>query len=302
MKLGMVGLGRMGANMTERLLNGGHEVTGFDFSEESRRRVVEKGALEAASLEELVTGLDLPRIIWLMIPAGDPVDQTLQALIGMLDPGDVIIDGGNSWYRDTLRRAEELREHGLHFVDSGTSGGIWGLTEGYSLMVGGPDEVIGHLQPIFETLAPASDRGWGHVGPTGSGHFVKMIHNGIEYGMMQSLAEGFALLASKDDFGFDLHQIAEIWQDGSVVRSWLLDLTEKALRENPTLDGIEPYVADSGEGRWTVFEAIDQDVAAPVLTLSLLQRLQSRDEDGLAHKLLAVMRREFGGHAIRESD
>lgn len=302
MNIGMVGLGRMGANMTERLLTGGHEVIGFDFSEESRRQMVEKGAREAASLEELVSGLALPRIIWLMIPAGDPVDQTLQALRERLDPGDVIIDGGNSWYRDTVRRAEELREHGLHFVDSGTSGGIWGLTEGYSLMIGGPDEVIDHLRPIFETLAPASDRGWGHVGPTGSGHFVKMIHNGIEYGMMQSFAEGFALLASKEDFGLDLHQVAEIWQHGSVVRSWLLDLTEKALRENPTLEGIEPYVSDSGEGRWTVFEAIDQDVAAPVLTLSLLQRLQSRDEEGLAHKLLAVMRREFGGHAVRESD
>jgi len=292
----------MGANMTERLLKGGHEVVGFDFNEVSRQRVVEKGAVEAASHEELVSGLSLPRIIWLMIPAGDPVDLTLQALLGQLDPGDMIIDGGNSWYRDTLRRADELREDGIHYVDVGTSGGIWGLTEGYSLMVGGPDEVIDHLRPILQTLAPAPERGWGHVGPTGAGHFTKMIHNGIEYGMMQSFAEGFAIMAGKDDFGLDLHQIAEIWQHGSVVRSWLLDLTEKALRENPTLEGIEPYVADSGEGRWTVFEAIDQDVAAPVLTLSLLQRLQSRDEEGLAHKLLAVMRREFGGHAVRESD
>lgn len=302
MKLGMVGLGRMGANMTERLLGGGHEVVGFDFSAESRKRVVDKGAEDAGSLEDLVGGLAMPRVIWLMIPAGEPVDQTIQALIPLLDPGDVIIDGGNSWYKDTLRRAEELREHTIHFVDAGTSGGIWGLTEGYSLMVGGPDEVIERLRPIFMTLAPAPDRGWGHVGPTGSGHFVKMIHNGIEYGMMQSFAEGFTLLANKEVFGLDIHQIAEIWQDGSVVRSWLLDLTEKALRENPTLEGIAPYVADSGEGRWTVFEAIDQDVAAPVLTLSLLQRLQSRDEEGMAHKLLAVMRHEFGGHAIREAD
>jgi len=302
MKLGMVGLGRMGANMTERLLGGGHEVVGFDFSAESRKRVVDKGAEDAGSLEDLVGGLAMPRVIWLMIPAGEPVDQTIQALIPLLDPGDVIIDGGNSWYKDTLRRAEELREHTIHYVDAGTSGGIWGLTEGYSLMVGGPDEVIEHLRPIFMTLAPAPDRGWGHVGPTGSGHFVKMIHNGIEYGMMQSLAEGFTLLANKEVFGLDIHQIAEIWQDGSVVRSWLLDLTEKALRENPTLEGIAPHVADSGEGRWTVFEAIDQDVAAPVLTLSLLQRLQSRDEEGMAHKLLAVMRHEFGGHAIREAD
>ncbi len=302
MKLGMVGLGRMGANMTERLLGGGHEVVGFDFSAESRKRVVDKGAEDAGSLEDLVGGLAMPRVIWLMIPAGEPVDKTIQALIPLLDPGDVIIDGGNSWYKDTLRRAEELREHTIHFVDAGTSGGIWGLTEGYSLMVGGPDEVIERLRPIFMTLAPAPDRGWGHVGPTGSGHFVKMIHNGIEYGMMQSFAEGFTLLANKEVFGLDIHQIAEIWQDGSVVRSWLLDLTEKALRENPTLEGIAPHVADSGEGRWTVFEAIDQDVAAPVLTLSLLQRLQSRDEEGMAHKLLAVMRHEFGGHAIREAD
>lgn len=302
MKLGMVGLGRMGANMTERLLGSGHEVVGFDFSAESRKRVVDKGAEDAGSLEDLVGMLAMPRVIWLMIPAGEPVDQTIQALIPLLDPGDVIIDGGNSWYRDTLRRAEELQDHSIHYVDAGTSGGIWGLMEGYSLMVGGPDEVIERLRPIFMTLAPAPDRGWGHVGPIGSGHFVKMIHNGIEYGMMQSLAEGFTLLANKEAFGLDIHQIAEIWQDGSVVRSWLLDLTEKALRENPTLEGIAPHVADSGEGRWTVFEAIDQDVAAPVLTLSLLQRLQSRDEEGMANRLLAVMRREFGGHAIREAE
>ncbi|MFC1595285.1 phosphogluconate dehydrogenase (NAD(+)-dependent, decarboxylating) [Gemmatimonadota bacterium] len=302
MKLGMVGLGRMGANMTERLLAGGHEIVGFDFNADSRKYVVDRGAEGAGSLEDLVGMLTLPRVIWLMIPAGEPVDQTIRALIPLLVTGDVIIDGGNSWYRDTLRRTEELREHGIQFVDAGTSGGIWGLKEGYSLMVGGPDEVIEFLRPVFSTLAPAPDRGWGHVGPTGSGHFVKMIHNGIEYGMMQSLAEGFTLLAGKDEFGLDTHQIAEIWQHGSVVRSWLLDLTEKALRENPTLEGIAPHVADSGEGRWTVFEAIDQDIAAPVLTQSLLQRLQSRDEEGMAYKLLAVMRREFGGHAIREAE
>jgi 6-phosphogluconate dehydrogenase len=301
MELGMIGLGRMGANMTERLLKGGHEVVGFDFNTDNVRRAVEKGAAGAESLDDLVSKLGMPRTIWMMIPAGDPVDQTIGSLTGLLDPGDVIIDGGNSFYKDTLRRESELSGHGIHYVDAGTSGGIWGLKEGYSLMVGGEDEVIERITPLFETLAPAPDRGWGHVGPAGAGHFVKMVHNGIEYGMMQAYAEGFALMAGKEDFDLDIHQVADLWRHGSVVRSWLLDLTEKALRENPGLEGISPYVEDSGEGRWTVFEAVEQDIAAPVITLSLLQRLLSRDSDNLAHKLLAVMRKEFGGHAVRET-
>jgi len=300
MELGIIGLGRMGANMAERLLKGGHRIIGYARSPESVERVVQKGADGAHSLEELVSKLSPPRAIWLMIPAGKPVDLTIDALIPLLDKEDVIIDGGNSFYKDTMRRAVRLKEKSIHYVDAGTSGGIWGLSEGYSLMVGGEKEIVNHLRPIFETLAPALDKGWNHVGPSGAGHFVKMIHNGIEYGLMQAYAEGFALLKKKEEFKLDLHQIAEVWRYGSVIRSWLLDLASDALKENPELEGIEPYVFESGEGRWTVFEAIEQSLAAPVITLSLLQRFLSREEEGFSNKLLAMLRKKFGGHDIKE--
>lgn len=302
MKLGMIGLGRMGANMTMRLLHGGHKVVGYARHAETVDRIVEKGAIGAYSLEELVQKLTSPRVIWLMIPAGDPVDKTIQALLPRLEPGDVIVDGGNSNYKDTVRRAAMLKEKGIHFVDVGTSGGVWGLIEGYCTTVGGEKEVVKRLRPIFETLAPAPAKGWGHVGPNGAGHLVKMVHNGIEYGLMEAYAEGFALLKRKEEFNLDLHQIAEIWRYGSVIRSWLLDLTAKALAEDSELRDIEPFVADSGEGRWTVFEAIDQDVAAPVITLSLLQRLRSRDKEFFSDRLLAVMRQQFGGHAVKRKE
>jgi len=295
----MVGLGRMGGNMSERLVKGGHRVVGYARHKESVQSVIKKGADSAYSLDELVEKLTPPRRIWLMIPAGDPVDQTIQALLPKLEKGDVIVDGGNSNYKDTMRRAAILKENDVSFVDVGTSGGIWGLAEGYSMMIGGEKDVVEGLSPIFETLAPASDKGWGRVGPSGAGHFVKMVHNGIEYGLMQAYAEGFSIMRHKEEFGLDLHQIADIWCCGSVVRSWLLDLTAEALAENPDLDGIAPYVADSGEGRWTVFEAIDLDVAAPIISLSLLQRFQSRDKEDFSDKLLAAMRNKFGGHPIK---
>ena len=300
MQVGMIGLGRMGANMTERLLRGGHRVVSYDRSSQAVQSVVGKSASAAESLEALAVALRVPRVVWLMVPSGDPVDQTIQALIPYLKRDDVIVDGGNSNYKDTLRRAAMLKEKSVHYVDVGTSGGIWGLTEGYSLMVGGDREVVERLTPIFQTLAPAPDRGWGHVGPSGAGHFVKMIHNGIEYGLMQSFAEGFAIMEHKAEFKLDLLQIAEIWRHGSVVRSWLLDLIAKALAENPNLRGIRPYVEDSGEGRWTVAEAVDLEVSAPVITLSLLERLRSRDQDSFTDKLLAMMRHQFGGHPLKE--
>ena len=302
MELGMIGLGKMGANMTERLVKGGHRVVGYDLNPESVAQIVEKGAEGAVSLEDLAGKLPDPQIVWIMVPAGAPVDQTLEAVLPFLGPGAVIIDGGNSYYRDTLRRAEQCDSSGMYFIDCGTSGGIWGLSDGYSMMVGGDRQIVENIGPIFETLAPAVDQGWGRVGPAGSGHFVKMIHNGIEYGLMQAYAEGLAIMEAKAEFGLDLHQIAEIWRYGSVVRSWLLDLTSEALAENPTMEGIAPFVPDSGEGRWTVFEAIDLNVAAPIITNSLFRRISSRDEGEYADRILSAMRRKFGGHAIKTED
>ncbi|HYY69995.1 MAG TPA: decarboxylating 6-phosphogluconate dehydrogenase, partial [Terriglobales bacterium] len=270
-----------------------------DPSPDAARRAAEKGAATADALAALAAQLKPPRVIWLMVPAGEPVDQTIAALVPHLSAGDTIIDGGNTNYKDDLRRASALRQKGINFVDVGTSGGIWGLAEGYSLMIGGDDAVVERLTPIFRTLAPAPDRGWGHVGPVGAGHFVKMVHNGVEYGLMEAYAEGFSILRGKREFELDLLQVAEIWRFGSVVRSWLLDLTADALKQNPRLEGIEAYVADSGEGRWTVEEAIDLDISAPVITLSLLRRLRSREQEPFADKLLAMMRHEFGGHAIK---
>lgn len=299
MELGMVGLGRMGANMTERLVRGGHRVIGFDPNAEARQRVTDKGANCVASLDALTATLRPARTLWMMVPAGTVTDTTINTLVPLLTAGDTLIDGGNSNYKDTLHRAKMFAEKDIHYVDAGTSGGVWGLEQGYSLMIGGDEAVVERLRPIFETLAPAQDRGWGRVGPVGSGHFTKMIHNGIEYGLMQAYAEGFSILQHKQEFGLDLHQIAEIWRHGSVVRSWLLDITAHALDKNPTLKGIAPYVEDSGEGRWTVSEAIDLNVSAPVIALSLLERLRSRDADSFSDKLLAAMRNEFGGHAIK---
>lgn len=302
MRIGMIGLGRMGANMTERLVRGGHEVVGFDPNPEAVAAVQSKGAGGAESVEALVASLDAPRTVWVMVPSGDPVAQTLATLGDLLSPGDTVIDGGNSNYKETMARGEALAAKKVDLVDCGTSGGVWGLAEGYSLMVGGPDAVVERHRTIFETLAPAADRGWGHVGPTGSGHFVKMVHNGIEYGMMQAYAEGFAILKKKEELGLDLHQISRIWQHGSVVRSWLLDLTADALEQDAELSDIAPYVSDSGEGRWTVAEAIDLDVPAPVITMSLLTRLRSRDSEAYYDRLLSAMRNQFGGHAIKKND
>jgi len=301
MKIGMIGLGRMGANMTERFVVAGHRVVGYDPRPEAVDAVTGKGAGGASSVEDLVSKLEPPRSVWIMVPAGDPVEQTIEALVPLLAHGDTILEGGNSNYRDTIRRAARLAASGLHLLDCGTSGGVWGLREGYSLMVGGPAEVFERHRPLFETLAPAPDRGLGHVGPSGAGHFVKMIHNGIEYGMMQAFAEGFAVLRAKRELDLDLAAIARIWQHGSVVRSWLLDLTAEALEENPDLEGIASYVPDSGEGRWTVREAIDLDVPAPVITLSLLERLRSRDSEAFYDKVLAAMRQKFGGHAVKRT-
>ena len=259
------------------------------------------GARGASALEDLVRQLKAPRAVWLMLPAGDPTENTIRALAELMVKGDTIIDGGNSNYKESMRRAAMIAEKGLHFIDAGTSGGIWGLTEGYSLMVGGPNEAVDRLRPIFETLAPAKDQGWGHVGPAGAGHFTKMVHNGIEYGMMQAYAEGFSILKHKKEFSLDLAQVAELWRTGSVVRSWLLDLTARALHDDQDLSSIAPYVSDSGEGRWTVTEAIDLDVPAPVITLSLIQRLRSRDSESFTDRLLSALRNQFGGHAVKKS-
>ncbi len=301
MDIGMIGLGRMGANMAERLLRGGHRVVGFDTNFNTPARDNLRGVEPASTLAALVGQLPTPRTIWLMVPAGVAVDETVAALRPLLAHGDILIDGGNSNYKDSQRRAQALAEQHIEFVDCGTSGGIWGLTEGYCLMLGGSEAGIERLRPLLETLAPAVDRGWGRVGPPGAGHFTKMIHNGIEYGLMQAYAEGFSMLQHKTEFALDLHQVAEIWRHGSVVRSWLLDLAAGALGDNPALDGIAPFVADSGEGRWTVAEAIELDVAAPVITLALLARLRSRDTASFSDKLLAALRHQFGGHEIRKA-
>jgi 6-phosphogluconate dehydrogenase len=300
MEIAMIGLGRMGANMAQRLMRGGHQVVGYDPAEAARALLEKNGAQTAASLEQMVAKLKAPRAVWLMVPAGAITDGTITNLMPLLAAGDTIIDGGNSNYRDTQRRAATVASRKIQYVDSGTSGGVWGLTEGYSLMIGGDEAVVERLRPIFETLAPAKDRGWGRVGPVGSGHYTKMVHNGIEYGLMQAYAEGFSILQHKAEFQLDLHQIAQIWRYGSVVRSWLLDLTADALKKNPTMAGIAPYVVDSGEGRWTVADAIELGVSAPVITLSLLERLRSRDNDSFTDKLLASMRNQFGGHEIKK--
>ena len=300
MDLGMIGLGRMGANMAARLASHGHRVVGHDRSADAVARAGEDGVAPAASVEVLVSALPAPRVVWMMVPAGAAVDATIESLRPLLAEGDLIVDGGNSWYRDSIRRAEALAAAGLGFVDAGVSGGIWGRTEGYALMLGGDEKYVSRLTPIAEALAPGADRGWGHVGPAGAGHFVKMVHNGIEYGLMQAYAEGFAILKAKEPMSLDLAQIAGIWQHGSVVRSWLLDLTARALEKDTSLEGIAPWVDDSGEGRWTVQEAIDLNTPAPVITQSLIARLESRDRESFSYRMLAALRAEFGGHAVRK--
>ena len=300
MEIGMIGLGKMGANMVNRLLLGGHRVVAFDISKDAVQAVEKAGAIGAHTLNEVVQNLAPPRSVWVMVPSGQITEDTIQTISDLLSPGDVVIDGGNSNYKDSIRRADELANKGLYFIDVGTSGGVWGLKEGYSMMIGGDQGTVERHSPIFETLAPSQDLGWGHVGSPGSGHFVKMVHNGIEYGLMQAYAEGFSIMKAKTDFALDLHQIAEIWRYGSVVRSWLLDLTTNALAEDQDLDDIKAWVQDSGEGRWTVFEAIDLDISAPVITASLQRRLRSREDQPFSDKLLAAMRNQFGGHAVKK--
>jgi 6-phosphogluconate dehydrogenase len=298
MEAGFVGLGRMGANMARRLMAGGHRVVVGNRSPEPVEQLAAEGAIPARSRAELVELLTAPRVVWTVLPAGAPTEEAVTELGDLLRRGDVVVDAANSYYRDSMRRAESLAARGIHFVDAGTSGGIWGRENGYSMSVGGSAEAFAIVRPLVETLAPALDRGWGYVGPSGAGHFVKMVHNGIEYGMMQAYAEGFDLLRSKEEFGFDAHQVAELWREGSVIRSWLLDLAARALESDATLAAIAPRVEDSGEGRWTVLEAIEQGVAAPVIGAALNARFTSRDDTGYAARLLAALRGQFGGHPV----
>lgn len=303
MELALIGLGKMGLNMAKRLTKGGHRVIGYARTKETVDNATKEGIEGAYSLEEAVGKLkSSPKMVWVMVPAGATTTETIEKVAALLKKGDVIIDGGNSNYKDTIKHAEMLAAKGIDFVDCGTSGGIWGLAEGYSLMIGGKPEVTEKLRPIFETLAPGRDLGWGRVGPHGAGHYVKMVHNGIEYGMMQAFAEGFGILKNKKEFGLDLAQVSHIWQHGSVVRSWLLDLAANALDEDTELKDIKPWVADSGEGRWTVFESIDLDVPAPVITLALQMRFASRDEENYPARMLAALRNQFGGHAVRKDN
>jgi len=296
MELGLIGLGRMGANMTRRLIGGGHRVVVYDRDHDAVRAVEQERAVGAADLQNLVAQLTMPRAIWLMVPAGDPTSQTIEALAPLLSAGDTLIDGGNSYYKDSVARAARLGAQSLHFVDAGTSGGIWGLKEGYCLMIGGEEEVFRRLEPIFRTLA--TKNGYAHVGPSGAGHFVKMVHNGIEYGMLQAYAEGFELLRASS-YGPDLAQLAQLWNHGSVIRSWLLELAASAFVADPDLTNVRGYVEDSGEGRWTVMEAVERAVPAPVLTESLFARFRSRQEDSFSARVIAALRQEFGGHSVK---
>ena len=299
MKIGMVGLGKMGANMSRRLIGKGHDVVGFDLGAQARAAVASFGAETASSLEELAAKLPAPRVAWVMVPAGKPTEETVMSLGQYFEAGDLVIDGGNSNYKEAVPYATRLSERNVHFIDAGTSGGIWGLENGYCIMVGGTPEAVAIAEPIFLALAP--EGGYSHVGPVGAGHFVKMVHNGIEYGLMEAYAEGFEIMSKADEFDLDLHEIASIWRYGSVVRSWLLELAELALRPEAGFDGIEPFVVDSGEGRWTLEAALDRDVPVPVIAASLFRRFESREKNSYGLRLLAALRNEFGGHAVVRS-
>ncbi|HUX90732.1 MAG TPA: decarboxylating 6-phosphogluconate dehydrogenase [Gallionellaceae bacterium] len=302
MKLAMIGLGKMGGNMVRRLLRGGVEVVGYDRAFEVVAQLAKvDGMIAATTVGDAVSKLSAPRIVWLMLPSGEATELQIRSLAPMLSKGDIIVDGGNSNYHDSQRRGAWLAEQGIGFMDAGTSGGVWGLENGYCMMVGASEAVAKTMRPILQVLAPSAEHGWAHVGPVGAGHFTKMIHNGIEYGMMQSLAEGLELLRGKQEFKLDLAKVTELWRHGSVVRSWLLDLTAEALQEDQELDRVAPFVPDSGEGRWTVIEAVDQGVAAPVLTLALQMRFNSQNETGYGYRLLSSMRNAFGGHAMKHT-
>jgi 6-phosphogluconate dehydrogenase len=300
MELGMIGLGRMGGNMAQRLLKDGHRLIVFDRDTPAQEAVVKLGAISAGSIKQLAQKLTEPRAVWTMVPAGGPTENTVNELASILKQGDIIIDGGNSNYRDSMRRGAGLRQKGIKFLDVGTSGGIWGLTEGYCLMVGGDPDAFRHLEPVFQTLAPTPQSGYGHVGHGGAGHFVKMVHNAIEYGIMEAYAEGFELMQAKNEFKLNLPHIAEIWRHGSVVRSWLLDLTAAALKEDPGLENLQSYIDDSGEGRWAVTESVDLAVPMPVVALALQMRFRSRQVQPFGGRLLAALRKQFGGHAVKE--
>jgi 6-phosphogluconate dehydrogenase len=302
MKLAMVGLGRMGGNMARRLLRASHQVVGFNRTEEITNEIQKQnGLIPAFSLKEAIQKLETPRVVWLMLPAGQPTQETLDELESLLSSGDIVVEGGNSNFRESMSRSDKLAKKGIHMLDAGVSGGVWGLENGYALMVGGDEKIAQTLEPIFKSLAPAPDKGWGRVGPSGSGHFTKMVHNGIEYGLMEAFAEGFEIMKAREDFALDLHQVAQVWQHGSVVRSWLLDLAVLALEQDPKLDKIAGYVEDSGEGRWTVMEAINESVPAPIITMALFQRFASRQDESFAAKMLAALRQQFGGHAVKKA-
>ncbi len=300
MKIGLVGLGKMGGNMAQRLVNSGHEVVAFARTKESVKKAEEKGAIGADSLQDMVNKLDHPRVIWLMVPAGKITEQTINDILPLLDKNDILIDGGNSFFKDSMRRARELGEKGISFLDVGTSGGIWGLKIGYCMMIGGKKDVFDRVEPILNALAP--ENGYAHVGPHGSGHFVKMVHNGIEYAMLQAYAEGFEILNAREEFDLDLNKISNLWNHGSVIRSWLLELAENAFKKDAKLNSIRGYVEDSGEGRWTVAEAIEKDVPAPIITLSLLERFRSRQDESFSAKVIAALRNEFGGHGVKKTE
>jgi 6-phosphogluconate dehydrogenase len=298
MKIGFVGLGKMGGRMVERLINGGHEIVAFDPIQQAVKAAQNKGALPASSLQELAEKLDAPRVAWIMVPSGEPTEETIVSLSTLFGDRDTLIDGGNSFYRDTMRRAEALQAKGISLLDAGTSGGVWGLKVGYCLMIGGPEEIFRRSEPIFQTLAP--DHGYAYVGGSGAGHFVKMVHNGIEYALLQGYAEGFEILHAKKEFHFDLEQIARLWNQGSVIRSWLLELAANAFDKDPDLASIRGYVEDSGEGRWTVAEAMENNIPAPLITLSLLERFRSRQGESFGAKVVAALRNEFGGHGVKK--
>ncbi len=299
MNLGMIGLGKMGSNMTRRLLNGNHSVVVYDPNPDAVKICVDAGAIASSSVADMTRKLTAPRVVWMMVPAGDPVEMTVEDLMISLDPGDILIDGGNSYFKDTCKRADESALKGIHYLDAGTSGGVWGLQNGYCLMVGGPKEAFDYVEPILKTLAPPD--GYAYVGASGAGHYSKMVHNGIEYGMLQAYGEGFEILHASD-YNYDLQQLAHLWNQGSVIRSWLLELAEEAFEKEKDLASIEGYIADSGEGRWTVEEAIELNVPAPVLTLSLLERFASRQKESFSAKVIAALRNEFGGHAVKKRE